>query len=93
MISKDELKRLEKLAKLRFDQDELEKFNAQLNDILDYMKELDEIDFSGVDILLNPLQRQSFFREDKIEKAFCVTDLLKNAPDIQDDYFKVPKVI
>ena len=55
MISKQELKKLESLAKLKFDDSELEKFNNQLNDILNYMKELDELDLSNIEPLSNIL--------------------------------------
>lgn len=93
MISKEELKKLEKLAKLKFKDEEIEQFNRQLNDILEYMKELDELDLSSVDALLNPLSSVNFFRDDKVEKAFSVEEILKNAPHAFDRYFVVPKVI
>jgi aspartyl-tRNA(Asn)/glutamyl-tRNA(Gln) amidotransferase subunit C len=93
MISKEELKKLEKLAKLKFQDDEIEQFNSQLNDILEYMKELDELDLSSSDPMLNPLSSVNFFRDDKVEKAFSVDEILKNAPSAFDRYFVVPKVI
>jgi aspartyl-tRNA(Asn)/glutamyl-tRNA(Gln) amidotransferase subunit C len=93
MISKEELKKLEKLAKLKFQDDEIEQFNSQLNDILEYMKELDELDLSSSDPMLNPLSSVNFFRDDKVDKAFSVDEILKNAPSAFDRYFVVPKVI
>ncbi len=93
MISKQELKKLEKLAKLKFDDGELEKFNAVLNDILDYMKELDELDLSNVEPLNKTLLSVNFFREDKVEKTFDIKEILKNAPQAFDRHFVVPKVI
>lgn len=93
MISKDELRKLEKLAKLKLKENEIEQFNSQLNDILEYMKELDEIDLSNIDPMLNSLSSVNFFREDKIEKTFGIEEILKNAPLAYDRYFIVPKVI
>lgn len=93
MISKEELRKLEKLAKLKFQDNEIEKFSAQLNDILEYMKELDELDLSSIEPLSNPLGNVNFFRPDKVEKNFQIEEILKNAPDRDDNYFKVPKII
>ncbi|MGC8501505.1 Asp-tRNA(Asn)/Glu-tRNA(Gln) amidotransferase subunit GatC [Desulfurella sp.] len=93
MISKEELKKLEKLAKLKFQDKEIEKFSSQLNDILEYMKEIDELNLSNIEPLSNPLGNVNFFRQDRVEKNFQVEDILKNAPDRDNNYFKVPKVI
>ncbi|WP_291490376.1 Asp-tRNA(Asn)/Glu-tRNA(Gln) amidotransferase subunit GatC [Desulfurella sp.] len=93
MISKQELKKLESLAKLKFDDSELEKFNNQLNDILNYMKELDELDLSNIEPLSNILSSVNFFREDKVDKTFGIQDILKNAPQVFERQFVVPKVI
>ncbi|HHS49010.1 MAG TPA: Asp-tRNA(Asn)/Glu-tRNA(Gln) amidotransferase subunit GatC [Desulfurella acetivorans] len=93
MISKEELKKLEKLAKLKLQENEIEQFNSQLNDILEYMKELDELDLSSTDPMLNPLSSVNFFRDDKVEKAFSQDEILKNAPSAFDRHFVVPKVI
>lgn len=93
MISKEELKKLEKLAKLKFQESEIEKFSSQLNDILEYMKELDELNLSNIEPLSNPLGKVNFFRQDRVEKNFQAEEILKNAPDRDDNYFQVPKVI
>ncbi|AHF97616.1 MAG: Asp-tRNA(Asn)/Glu-tRNA(Gln) amidotransferase subunit GatC [Desulfurella sp.] len=93
MIDKQELKKLEKLAKLKFDESELEKFNDQLNDILNYMKELDELDLSNIEPLSNILSSINFFREDKVKKTFEIGEILKNAPEVFERQFVVPKVI
>ncbi len=93
MISKEELKKLEKLSKLKFQDNDLEKFNTQLNDILEYMKELDELDLTNVESLSNPLGRHNFFREDIANKLFDIEEILKNAPQQYDRFFVVPKII
>ncbi len=93
MISKEELKKLEKLSKLKFQDNDLEKFNSQLNDILEYMKELDELDLTNVESLSNPLGRYNFFREDIANKSFDIEEIIKNAPQQYDRFFVVPKII
>lgn len=92
-MSQIELKKLEKLAKLEFSQDEIERFNKQFNDILDYMKELDELNLENIGPFYNSPSVCNVFREDETIKIFDVEDILKNAPSRFEQYFQVPKVI
>ncbi|MBU2446695.1 MAG: Asp-tRNA(Asn)/Glu-tRNA(Gln) amidotransferase subunit GatC, partial [Bacteroidetes bacterium] len=61
--------------------------------ILDYMDKLNEIDTNDVEPLSHPIPVENVFREDKVEKSISREDALKNAPDVTEEFFKVPKVI
>ena len=81
------------LARLKFSKEELENFTKQLNQILEYMDKLNELDTSNVEPLSHPVEGTNVFRDDKVEESISREEALKNAPDSDDVFFKVPKVI
>lgn len=94
-ISEDEVKHVADLAKLDFDKDELGKFTAQFDNIIDMFKQLQEVDTKGVEPMTSATDRVNVMRDDK---AVRQTDqdreaLLKNAPDTGNGLIKVPAII
>ena len=81
------------LARLKFSQEEIENFTKQLNQILEYMDKLNELDTTNVEPLSHPVEGSNVFREDKVEESINREEALKNAPDSDEVFFKVPKVI
>lgn len=92
-VTREEVKRIAKLAKLSLTEEEEISLQKELSSILDYMDKLNEIDTSGVEPLSHPIPVENVFREDKVEKSISREDALKNAPDATEEFFKVPKVI
>ena len=82
-----------KLARLQFTDAEKEKFTHQLNDILAYMEKLNELDTSKVEPLSQVIELKNVFREDTVRPSSPREEILKNAPDKNEEFFKVPKVI
>ena len=82
-----------KLARLEFNNAEKEKFTHQLNDILSYVEKLNEIDTSNVEPLSQVIESNNVFRKDETRPSSPREDMLKNAPDHSEQFFKVPKVI
>ena len=64
-----------------------------MNKILGYMEQLEELDTSDVEPLEHVIDLESRLRKDKAEEPLSHDDALKNAPDADSDYFRVPKVI
>lgn len=81
------------LAKLTFSEEELAELTADMTRILDYMKKLNELNTDDVEPLSNPLDLSNVFREDIPGQSLSTFEALKNTPDSDDKYFKVPKVI
>ena len=81
------------LARLKFSKEEIENFTKQLNQILEYMEKLNELDTSNVEPLSHPVEGTNVFREDKVEESISREEALKNAPDSDDVFIRVPKVI
>ena len=92
-VSIAEVERIARLALLELSSEEKEKFTKQLNLILEYMEQLNQLDTSDVEPISHPLGLTNVFREDKVRPSLPVDEALKNAPDRSGDYFRVPKVI
>ena len=92
-ISKKEVAHVAHLARLEFDEAEMEKFTAQLNDILLYMDKLGEVDTAGVEPVTHAIVRKNAFREDEVGASLPPEASLANAPEARGGCFQVPKVI
>ena len=82
-----------KLSKLKFDDSAEEKMKADLEKMLAFVDKLNEIDTEGVDPLIYMSEEVNVLREDKVTDETSQEDALKNAPEKDSDYFKVPTVL
>ena len=92
-ITKDNVLHVAGLARLELSEGEVEKYEAELNDVLKFMDKLNELDTQGIEPTAHVLEINNVFREDIVEESFEVEDILSNAPDREDDYFKVPSIL
>lgn len=92
-VTKKDVEEIAGLAKLKFNNEELQNFTVQMNEILTYMDKLNELDTENVKPLSHPVEQVNIFREDKLKKSVSTEEALKNSPDKTDQHFKVPKVI
>jgi|YNPMSStandDraft_2_1061718.scaffolds.fasta_scaffold08188_1 aspartyl-tRNA(Asn)/glutamyl-tRNA(Gln) amidotransferase subunit C len=92
-VSKQDVEYIAALAKLSFSEAEKEKLTAELNTILTYVEKLNELDTSNVEPLQNINERVNVLRDDTPTEPLSNEAALQNAPDFQDRFFKVPKVI
>ena len=81
------------LARLDLTQAEKVKFTEHLNEILAYVEKLNEIDTSAVEPLLHVIDVPGGLREDVMRPSYGQEEMLKNAPDRTEKFFKVPKAI
>jgi aspartyl-tRNA(Asn)/glutamyl-tRNA(Gln) amidotransferase subunit C len=72
---------------------EKEKFTEQLNAILEHADALNKLDTSNIQPTAHPLPLQNVFREDIAKPGFSNEEALANAPEREDGYFKVPKIV
>ncbi len=92
-VTKKDVEYIAGLAKLRLTEKELPKLTEQLNKILDYVQQLNEVDTEHVEPLAHPLQMKNVFRDDKQQESLPVEQALANAPKRKGHYFSVPKVV
>ncbi|MBA2175965.1 Asp-tRNA(Asn)/Glu-tRNA(Gln) amidotransferase subunit GatC [Halobacillus locisalis] len=92
-ISKEEVKHVANLARLAISEEEAETFTKQLDDIITYAEQLNELDTEGVEPTTHVLDLKNVMRKDEPKKWIEQEDALNNAPDHQDGQFKVPSVL
>lgn len=92
-VTKKDAEYIANLAKLKYSDEELENFTHQMNEILAYIDKLNELNTDGVEPLSHPVENTNVFRNDEKKKSIERDEALKNAPDSNEEYFKVPKVI
>jgi len=81
------------LAKLDFDKNSAEQMKADLEKIIGFIDKLSEIDTDAVEPLIYLSDEVNVLREDEIKAVVSQVEALKNAPDKDSDYFKVPTVL
>ena len=92
-IEKKEVEYVAHLARLEFQPDEMEKFTAQMNDILLYMEKLNEADTTGIAPLSSAIAITNAFREDVVRDSLNYDLAMANAPEVRENCFIVPKVV
>ena len=89
-ISRDEVVHVARLARLELTDEELDRFAGQLDAILDSVGKVSELDLSEVEPTLHPLALSNVWAEDEPRPSLEVEEALANAPDREDDAFRVP---
>ena len=91
-IKKEDIKHIAKLAALDFNEDELEKFTVQLDKILDHVAKISKVSTEEVPPTSHVLEIKNVFRDDIAKKSISKEDALRNAPEVMNGGFKVPKI-
>jgi aspartyl-tRNA(Asn)/glutamyl-tRNA(Gln) amidotransferase subunit C len=84
---------LSRLAKLKFDSKSAKNIKSELNIILGFIDSISQVDTNGVVPLVYMSDELNILRNDKITNVVSQQDALKNAPQKDSDYFKVPTVL
>lgn len=92
-ISKSEAEHVALLSRLEFSGEELEKFTGQLDAILEYIDVLNQVDTSGVEPLAHVLDIKNVTRRDEVRPSLPRELALSNAPEAEDGFFKVPRIV
>lgn len=92
-VSKEELLHIANLSDLKISEDEIEKYLSNLQDILNYTDVLEKVPIEDLGETIGANDNENVFRKDDIKEFKGRDSLLENAPDLEDDMFKIPKVI
>jgi len=87
------VRRIARLARIRLDPAQVPQMQADLNGILGWIEQLNEVDVDGVAPLAGALQVAAPLRADVVNEGGDADAVLANAPDRAGDYFAVPKVV
>lgn len=90
-ISLEQIKHLAHLSRLEFSEEELKKMQGDMGKILDFVAQIDALDLSGIEPLTQMSDSVNVMREDQTKGMIQKAEALRNAPDANSDYFRVPK--
>ncbi len=92
-ISKEEVEYVARLARLRLSEEEKERFTHQLDQILEYVQQLNQLDTENVPPTSHVLALKNVWRKDEVKPSLPLSEALSNAPQANEEFFLVPKVI
>ena len=92
-IDKATAARVAHLARIRVKDEDLETLAAELSGILGWVEQLAEVDVEGVEPMTSVTPMRMKKREDVVNDGGRASDIVANAPETEDNYFLVPKVV
>ncbi|MEO1352686.1 MAG: Asp-tRNA(Asn)/Glu-tRNA(Gln) amidotransferase subunit GatC [Cyanobacteria bacterium J06635_15] len=93
MIDADQVRKVAHLARLELTPEEEQQFTGQLGDILDYFEQLSELNTDNVEPTTRAIDVKNVTRTDRLESFENREGLLEAAPEREEDFFKVPKIL
>jgi aspartyl-tRNA(Asn)/glutamyl-tRNA(Gln) amidotransferase subunit C len=92
-LTPEEIQHITQLTRIKVKKDELEEYRTQLSIILEYFEILQEVDTDGVPHTGSITDKNNVMRDDKPETSLPSEQALANAPNREDDYFRVHAVL
>ncbi|MBV9990468.1 MAG: Asp-tRNA(Asn)/Glu-tRNA(Gln) amidotransferase subunit GatC [Alphaproteobacteria bacterium] len=92
-VDKDTVRRIAKLARIALDEGRVEPMAQELNGIMDWVAQLNEVDVEDVAPMTSAVDHALRMREDAVTQGGAADALMANAPGGEDHFFVVPKVV
>lgn len=92
-VNEELIDKLAKLSRLSFETDEKKAIMKDLERMLEFVEQLKEVDTEGIEPLIHINPEVNVLREDSVTEELSQKEALKNAPEHDSFYFKVPKVV
>ena len=92
-VDADTVRRVAHLARIAVADDEVAGLQGELNAILAFVEQLNEVDVAGVEPMTSVTPMAMKMRADKVDDGDIADDIVKNAPATEDHFFLVPKVV
>lgn len=93
MLSSEEVKKVAQLARIELSENEVEKFQKDLSSILDYVDELKAVETDGLEIVSSVTGLENVQRDDEAVTIDYQEDIMANAPERKDKYYKVKSIL
>lgn len=93
VVSKEEILHIAKLADLNIQENEIDEYAKNLQDILNFVDVLNNVNTDNVEETMGVISNSNVFRKDEIKEFGNRDILLQNAPEQEEGMFKIPKVI
>ena len=92
-VSTEQVRHIAKLARIAMSDEEIERLAPELNNILGWVEQLEEVNTDGVEPLATVIDQKMRLRDDVVTEGDIRDEILANAPEAQHGFFAVPKVI
>ncbi len=92
-ISMEQVKHVAHLARLAITEEEAAQFQHQLDQMISFAEQLNELDTDQVTATSHVLDMKNVMREDVSKPGLPIEEVVKNAPDSEDGYIRVPAII
>lgn len=87
------VKRVARLARIAVSDEDAERMTGELNVILGFVEQLNEVDVSGVEPMTSVIPMAMRKRQDAVTDGNKAADIVANAPETDENFFLVPKVV
>ncbi len=92
-LSLQDVKKIAKLARIKMSEEEIQKYQGELNKIFDWIEQLSEVNTDNTDPMYSVVDQPLALRKDQISDGGIRDKVLQNAPDSKYGFFVVPKVV
>jgi aspartyl-tRNA(Asn)/glutamyl-tRNA(Gln) amidotransferase subunit C len=92
-LTRDEVAKVARLARLQLSEDELDLFTEQLGRVLQHAEDLNRIDLAGVAPTAHPFHLVNVVRADAVTESLAREEVLAMAPDAREGRFAVPRIV
>ena len=92
-VDKATVRRIAKLARIALPEERVEPMMAEMNSILGWIEQLQEVDIAGVEPMTSVVTQKLKMREDVVTAGGDAAAILVNAPQTEDGFFVVPRVL
>ena len=92
-VDKDTVRKVARLSRIKIEEDRLEPMTQELNVILGWIEQLNEVDVDGVEPMTTPVAMDLPMRDDVVTDGNIQAKVLANAPRAEDGFFVVPKAV
>ncbi len=93
MITRQDISKIASLARLSLSETETDKMTAELGQILTFVEKLNELDLKNVEATSHAVAVSNVFREDVVVDSKVGEAILKEAPQSEESFFTVPRII
>jgi aspartyl-tRNA(Asn)/glutamyl-tRNA(Gln) amidotransferase subunit C len=92
-VDRETVRRIARLARLAVDEGQVAAMETELNALLSWVEQLEEVNVEGVPPMTSVVEQRLKMREDVVTDGGYAEDLIKNAPQPENHFFVVPKVV
>ena len=92
-LSREEVKHIALLARMGLDEEEVEKFRAQLSNKLENFEILQEVDTTDIPPIANIIEMENVIRDDEVAPSLPQNEIRANAPREENSFFRVRAVL